>query len=206
MDSVDRRIGRGPENTWKERIKEFGPDSSGILRDGKRSHYEGGHRVPCAIRWPAVIEAERVWEQLAGQVDMMATIASRIGIEIPDEAAEDSESFASILLDRAADYERGPMIHTNNRDGHFVITEGRWKLIIPAGDNGRELYNLAVDVGETNNVIDRHPTVAEALEAKLTAIVCSGRSSPGIQQRHDTGWWPAVNWLTSAEYDARHLD
>ena len=47
----------GPETTWKERIKKFKHHSNGIYREGKRSIYEGGHRVPFFVRWPAKIKA-----------------------------------------------------------------------------------------------------------------------------------------------------
>ncbi len=46
----------GPETTWKERIKRFAHHSNGIYREGKRSIYEGGHRVPFFIRWPARVK------------------------------------------------------------------------------------------------------------------------------------------------------
>ena len=42
----------GPENTWKQRNEKYRHHSSGRFRGGKRSIYEGGHRVPFFIRWP----------------------------------------------------------------------------------------------------------------------------------------------------------
>lgn len=195
----------GPENTWNGRIEEFGHDSSGILRDGKRSQYEGGHRVPFAVRWPAVVEAGRVWDKPVCQSDIMATLAKIIGANIPDTGAEDSQSFARILRNASPTFEHIPLVSTNNRDGHFAITEGKWKLIMPSGKNGRELYNLSADTGESKNLIKQHPEVAKLLEAKLTDIVCNGRSTTGPRQANDTGWWAAVNWMTPDEYQAKHL-
>jgi len=43
----------GPENSWPQRLQPYGHDSRGGWRDGKRSVYEGGHRVPFLVRWPA---------------------------------------------------------------------------------------------------------------------------------------------------------
>lgn len=194
----------GPENTWKGRIDEFDHDSSGVLRDGKRSQYEGGHRVPFAISWPAVIEAGRAWDQPVCQSDMLATVAEIIGFEIPDTAAEDSQSLGDILINGASTFERIPMVNTNNRDGHFAITEGKWKLLMPSGKNGRELYDLSTDLGETDNLIEVHSEVAQMLEAKLTDIVRNGRSTDGARQSNDTDWWPAVNWLSPEAYAEKH--
>lgn len=195
----------GPENTWKGRIEEIDHDSSGVLRDGKRSQYEGGHRVPFAITWPAVIEAGRIWERPVCQSDLMATVAEIVGFELPENAAEDSHSLAAILADDTANFERIPLVSTNNQEGHFAITEGPWKLLMPSGKNERELYDLSSDLGEQTNLFSEHPEVARRLEAKLTKIVTNGRSTKGARQMNDTGWWSAVNWLTPAEYDAKHL-
>ncbi|MFD2257847.1 sulfatase-like hydrolase/transferase [Luteolibacter algae] len=194
----------GAENTWKQRIKDYGHHSSGKLRDGKRSHYEGGHRVPFSIRWPAVIQAGRIWEKPICQIDLMVTVAEIIGAKLPEDAAEDSQSFADVLRNPASGFERIPMIITNNRNGQFSVTEGKWKLVMPSGGNGRELYDLAEDIGENRNLIKQHPEVAAALEVKLTEMLCNGRSTQGARQSNDTGWWPAITWLTPEEYKARH--
>jgi arylsulfatase A len=120
----------GPEKSWPARLKEFNHDSRGGLKEGKRSVYEGGHRVPFIVRWPAGIAAPgRQWDKPVGQIDLMATFAELLGAELPDTAGEDSQSFASVLLDPAADYDRLPLLNHGN-DQRFAITEGQWKLIL----------------------------------------------------------------------------
>lgn len=194
----------GPEHTWKERIPEFGHDSSGVLRDGKRSHYEGGHRVPFAIRWPAGIkQSGRIWDKPVCQSDFMATVAEIVGAEIPDNAAEDSQGFLEVLTNPASEFERLPLIGYNNRSGQFTINEGQWKLVLPGKKNG-ELYDLTADIGEKNNLFKKHPEIVATLTAKMTGIVCNGRTTPGARSPNDTGWWPAVTWLTPEQYKAKH--
>ncbi|VGO18303.1 sulfatase family protein [Pontiella sulfatireligans] len=195
----------GPENPWKERIKEQGHYSSGPLRDGKRSHYEGGHRVPFAVRWPAGIKQPgRVWDKPVSQSDMLATLAEIVGAKIPEDSGEDSQSFADVFSNPASGFERLPFIGTNNRSGQFSITEGKWKLVLPNAKKGAELYDLTADIGEKNNLVKQHPEVAKKLEAKMTDILCNGRTTPGVRQSNDTGWWPAVTWMTPEEYKAKH--
>ena len=69
----------GPETTWRQRIELYDHHSSGPFREGKRSIYEGGHRVPFIVRWPARIEPGRVWDRPVCQTDLLATLAEVVG-------------------------------------------------------------------------------------------------------------------------------
>lgn len=190
----------GPEKSWKERIGKFGHDSRGGLRGGKRDIYEGGHRVPFFVRWPAGIKNPgRSSDALVGQVDLLATIAEIVGVKIPDVAGEDSESFASLL--KGEEHERLPLIN-HGFSGRFAITEGSWKLVMPHKGAKRELYDLAGDREEKVNVIAKNAERAKALEEKLTGIVLKGRTTEGKAQANDTGWWKDLTWIPEEEYGA----
>lgn len=190
----------GPERSWKQRTETFGHHSNGPYRGGKRDIYEGGHRVPCFVRWPAGIsEPGRRWDGLVGQVDLLATIAEIVGGTIPDDAAEDSHSFAAVLTNTATDLSRPPLInHAGN--GRFAITDGHWKLVMPHRKSKVELYDLSRDVGEANNVAAEHPDRVAAMTAEITRIVCQGRSTPGPRVDNDTSYWTDLGWLTEQEY------
>lgn len=191
----------GPERSWEQRIEEFDHDSSGIYKEGKRSIYEGGHRVPFFVRWPAGIESPgRSWKKLVGQVDVLATVAEMIGVRLPYEAGEDSQSFYSVLLDPKADSERVPLIN-HAMTGRFSITDGKWKLIMPHKKLRHELYNLEKDPGEENNVYGQNVKLAARLEQKITEIVTRGRSTRGIPQANDSGYWDDLAWLNEGQYD-----
>ncbi|MFP6904645.1 MAG: arylsulfatase [Verrucomicrobiota bacterium] len=184
----------GPETTWKERIKRYQHDSSGIYKEGKRSIYEGGHRVPFLVRWPAGIQQPgRTCDRPVCQTDLLATFAEMLKVKLPDDAGEDSESFYPSLIDPGATRERVPMIH-HGSGGRFAIREGRWKLIMPAKKAKHELYDLVADPGEEHNRVADHPEVARALAKKITAIVANGRSTPGKATGNDTPLWPDVKW------------
>lgn len=190
----------GPENSWKQRIEEFGHDSSSIYRGGKRDIYEGGHRVPFFVRWPGGIqEPGRSSNALVGQIDVLATIADLIDAELPDDAGEDSQSFAEILTNPEAKFERLPLLNHGVK-GRFSITEGEWKLIFAHGKEKEELYDLASDPGEDRNVIADHPEVVADLKKKITAIVLNGRTTPGENQPNDTGYWKDLTWIKPSEY------
>jgi arylsulfatase A len=190
----------GPEKSWKERIEEFGHDSSDIYKGGKRDIYEGGHRVPFFVRWPGGIkEPGRSWDKLVGQVDLLATFAELVGAELPEKAGEDSQSFVPVLFDPQSGYERLPLINHGN-DGRYSITEGNWKLILPSEKHAEELYDLSVDPGEATNLAAKYPERIEQLKAAATSIVLNGRTTPGRAQLNDTGYWKDLTWIPESEY------
>ncbi len=191
----------GPETTWKERIPAYQHYSAGIYRGGKRDIYEGGHRVPFFVRWPAGIKQPgREWSQPIGQTDLLATFAEMVGTSLPDNAAEDSESFYPALLTPDADLERSPIIH-HEMTGRFGIRDGNWKLVMPHKQTPKpELYNLEIDPQEKSNVIADHHEIVQALKKKITDIVCQGRTSDGASQPNDTSWWGDLFWMDKAEY------
>jgi arylsulfatase A len=193
----------GPENSWRARITEFGHDSSHIYRGGKRDIYEGGHRVPFFVRWPqGIVAPGRSWDNLVGQVDLLATFAELIGTTLPDNTGEDSRSFATVLSNPQAKYLREPLIN-HGAGGQFSITDGAWKLVMPARRSKMELYDLADDPGEAKNVIGKHAEQVALLKKKATDIVLDGRSTSGVAQANDTGYWKDLTWISAAEYDAR---
>lgn len=193
----------GPENSWRERIVEFGHHSNYIYREGKRSIYEGGHRVPFIVQWPNGIQSPgRTWDGIVGQVDLLATFAEIIGAELPADGGVDSYSFANVLLKPKPKHERLPLINHSNR-GDYAITEGNWKLIFHAADGKKELFNLADDPSEGKDVAAAHPEIVAELTQKASEIVLNGRTTAGPVQGNDTEYWKDLTWITEEEYTAR---
>jgi arylsulfatase A len=189
----------GPEKSWSGRLRKFGHDSRGALKEGKRSVYEGGHRVPFLVRWPAgIADPGRQWSKPVGQIDLLATFADLLGTRLPDTAGEDSQSFVPVLFDPEADYDRLPLLNHGN-NGRYSITDGDWKLVAPSKDKGAELYNLSMDRSEKNNVAGAHPEKVEALTKRITEIVATGRTTPGTAQPNDTPYWEDLHWMTEAD-------
>ena len=193
----------GPEKSWSSRLEETGHDSRGGYREGKRSVYEGGHRVPFLIRWPKGIpQAGRTWDGLVGQTDILATLAEITGHQLPDNAGEDSQSFASVLTNPESKHKRLPLINHGNPNADYAITKGDWKLVMPGRRGGPpELYHLSKDPTEKNNIADEKPKKVNMLTKALNTIITQGRTTPGAAQPNDTGYWKQLSWLTKEEYN-----
>lgn len=191
----------GPENSWRNRVDKFGHRSNLNYREGKRSVYEGGHRVPFFVRWPAGIrDSGRKWDRPVGQIDLLATIAEITGAKLNPTAAVDSHSFASVLSDPNSNHQRLPLIN-HGAKGRFAITDKNWKLVLAHKRLKSELYDLAKDPGETTDVSAAYPNVAKNLLDKATEIVLHGRTTDGPRQLNDTGYWSDLEWITTGDYE-----
>jgi acetyl esterase/lipase len=104
----------------------------------------------------------------------MASVAALIGHDLPNDAAEDSVSLLPTLLDPSKSV-RQDLIH-HSRRGEFAIRDGDWKLITDSERKPMQLFNIANDLAEKNNVYEQHPEVVKRLAAKLEEQCESGRS------------------------------
>ena len=210
----------GAETGYAERLKQYQHASSGDFKGGKRDIYEGGHRVPFVMRWPAVIKAGRTCDEPVGQVDLLATCAAILGVALPPNAGEDSYSLLAAL--RGDEYPRplrGPLMH-HSGSGYLAVREGPWKLNLFRGSGGSlapqrlelkageppfELYNLKSDWRETTNAHDQHADVVNRLKATATKILRDGRSTPGAVQKNDgPPLWPELaTWIPEAADTAK---
>ena len=145
----------------------IGAGSNKPFRGGKFSHYEGGHRVPAVAWWPGKIEAGSETDQLALGMDLLPTIAELAGIDVPKDRQLDGVSLADTLLagqhlaPRQVFFGYEPKLGTAMRDGN-------WKMIVK-GDNV-QLFDLAKDRGETENVVSKHPQRAQRMQAAIAAF------------------------------------
>lgn len=189
----------GPEVTTVVHMRQdHQHDGAAPWRGLKRDQWEGGHRVPLIVRWPGHVPAGRSSTQLASLTDIMATCAAIIGARLPAAAAEDSYNLLPALLNADAPPVR-PWLLTQTISLALAIRKGDWKLLDHTGSGGNnysrpplkqyqlpttapdapmQLYNLAVDPGETNNLYHDHPKVVQELKSKLEEFRSSGRSAP----------------------------
>jgi arylsulfatase A-like enzyme len=161
----------------------YGHHSAGPFRGMKGDAWEGGHRVPFIVRWPGHVPAGTECDQTLGFVDVFATFAALLEVDVPDGAAEDSANMLPAYLGTPL-YRplRGSIVLHHSGS---VIRRGPWKLINHLGSGGfseprreepqpngphGQLYNLADDPGETTNLWNEQPELVQQLLAELKRI------------------------------------
>ena len=191
----------GPEHYAYARDAKFDHWSAHPFRGLKRDAYEGGHHVPFIVKYPGVTMAGTVNDALVSQIDIMATLASVVGYDLPDKnAAEDSHDLLPLLKGEVKSI-RTSHIH-NTFDHTWAFREGDWVLVTgKSGHHSRvtkewlkkhdypkteskqsRLFNLREDIGQRNDLAAKHPEKVKAMEASLARIREQGYSAPKMRK------------------------
>ena len=169
------------------------------LRGFKGMLYEGGIRIPWIVRWPGKVEPGTRCDTPVISTDWYPTLLEVVGLSPTPNQTIDGENLLPLLhqrgtLDRDAIYFHYPnyAFHKRNRLGG-VIREGNFKLIKRYGDGSLELYNLADDIGEKQNLAAESTEQAKRMETKLNrwlrqidARMPIGEASPSSHSESET--------------------
>ncbi|MGH9769490.1 MAG: sulfatase family protein [Blastocatellia bacterium] len=160
---------------------------AGRLRGGKGSNFEAGTRVPFIVRWPGRVKPG-VSGALVSQIDLLASFAALTKQKLGDADAPDSFDLAPALLGKS----KAGREHLVEQAGALSLRSGTWKYIEPSdrpklnrntntemgNDPAGQLYNLADDLGETSNLVTKHPDKVKEMAARLQQIRQNNRSRP----------------------------
>ncbi|MBN2031183.1 sulfatase-like hydrolase/transferase [bacterium] len=150
---------------------------NGPYRSGKQLLYEGGLRVPMAVKWPGKIRPGSVSDHVLLTMDLFPTITEIAGIPITHEI--DGLGFLDTLLGkRQAHLMRDIFFGRKEGSYHgiryegggtiYAIRRGEWKLLEPYPGGPMELYNLETDPMERDNLADREKDIYHVLSEALT--------------------------------------
>jgi arylsulfatase A-like enzyme len=136
--------------------------SSGPLRGTKRDLYEGGIRVPLIARWPGRIGPRRTTESIVAFWDVLPTFAELAGARTP--GGLDGRSFTSVFS--GATLPAPAYLYWEFHENGFAqaVRLGNWKGVRRDVGQPVELYDLASDIGEKNNVAAKHPEWVRRIE------------------------------------------
>jgi arylsulfatase A-like enzyme len=159
------------------------------LREGKATTFDGGLREPCIMRWPGQIPAGRACHELAATMDLLPTFARLAGADLPRDRIIDGRVIWPLMSGQSG--------AKTPHEAYFyywgkhlqAVRSGKWKLHLahnydhpdPPGHDGKPgkyvkreigpaLFDLAADIGETNDLAVQHPEVVARL--KVLAEKC----------------------------------
>ena len=183
------------------------------MRGKKGSEYDGGHRVPCFIRWPGGgLTGPSDIDRLTAHIDLLPTLIELCGLKRPHGVRFDGDSLVPLLTDRGEDWPDRTLITDSQRIEHpekwrkSAVMTDRWRLV-----NGTELYDIEADPGQKNNIAGGNPAVVEELredyeewwadvserfDEYCEIIIGSAKENPSRLTCHD---WHSVGGVRQAQ-------
>lgn len=174
--------GRGGYRSSEPGARRNGITDNAPLRGGQGQLYEGGLRAPLILRWPEHLPHGRTVDAPATIKDLFPTLLDAAGVPPPADQPVDGLSLLPLLRDEVAELPRpflawhfpGYSLSVVRERGWRAepagaIRQGSWKLLEFFEDGRLELYDLAADLSETNNLAAAHPERAAALQSALAA-------------------------------------
>lgn len=160
------------------------------LREGKGTMFDGGCRVPCVMWQPGTVPAGTVCREPVMTIDILPTIAYRIGAELPPHKIDGKNIWPLIVGDPGAKSPHEALFFYWN-DALHAVRMGRWKLHFPhtyptlAGQRGGSggqpvsykqgkidlaLFDLETDPGESQNLAEKHPEIVARIQELAGAM------------------------------------
>ena len=141
------------------------------MRGQKNSQYDGGHRVPMIMRWPAGnVEAGKSVRTLVAHIDMLPTFIDLCDLKTP-EIAFDGTSIRDLIYGRGDKWKDRSLVVESQRIVNpqkwrkCAVMTNQWRLI-----DGIELYDMYTDAGQSNDVAGQYPK-SSTLEKRLRCLL-----------------------------------
>lgn len=175
---------------WRQNFVEmFNHKAAGQFRGMKADIFEGGHRIPFIVRWPGKIKPNSISTATTCLTNLMATCTDILSNSDPKYLSEDSYSILPVLLGKSQKVVNQQAVVHSSSMGIYAIRKGNWKLIEGLGSGGftepkeiksqngiiGQLYNLADDIAEKNDVYSENPNKVKELHDLLVEIKLTKR-------------------------------
>jgi arylsulfatase A-like enzyme len=182
IDNIDENMGKLETMLRESKLRDntimiFMTDNGGTagvplynagMRGQKITLYDGGHRVPCFIRWPdGKLQKPGDLDELTQVQDMMPTLIDLCGLQQPANTQFDGVSLAPLLRgkqnklpDRMLVVQFSRMNAPVPKKGDAAVLWQKWRLV----DN-KELYDVSKDPGQKQDIAEKHPEIVAKLRA-----------------------------------------
>jgi arylsulfatase A-like enzyme len=152
------------------------------MRGMKGSNYDGGHRVPCFIRWPAEGLSGRSVDDLCAHMDILPTLIDLCDLKFEGDPSLDGISFRKLLYGKDDRDNFGDRILVEALGGTVMTPE--WRLV-----NGNELYHIQKDPQQINDLAAEHPDVVRRLGKELEKVnAVNVPYTQFVEVGHDDEW------------------
>ena len=134
------------------------------MRGLKGTVYQGGIRVPCFLRWPALVKAGSRIATPAAHIDWLPTLLDACGVAKPRDLRLDGRSLLPLIRDARPSWPDRHLVfqwHRGDRPEPFrncAIRAGKYKLV-----DGKELFDLDADPSESTGIAAHHPGIVRDL-------------------------------------------
>jgi arylsulfatase A len=152
-------------------------NTNGPLRGCKGSFFEGGIRIPFIVRWPGRSPAASVSDEVICHSDLMRSFATMLRAGLPEGSAPDSHDVLPAFAGESLP-ERSYVLQ--GRGGYHALVQGKWIYLDAPGSGDHDekplvatpgqLYDLLDDLGQNNNLYERHPERVASMRQELQAI------------------------------------
>lgn len=187
----------GPEDYRISNASNAGVGNTGILRARKRSMYEGGIRTFGLVRWPGKVPAGRRDEtSVTGGVDFLPTICKLAGVTLPEGLNPDGEDVSDIWLGQTRPRSK-PLywewlfsvqgVDQGYMPPPLAVRDGDWKLFCDHKGGSVQLYDIAHDPSEQQDLAATKPEIVAALTQKALDWVKTLPPSPARDFVRDSG-------------------
>lgn len=189
-----------------DEMEKLGHHANHIYRGHKSDLFDGGHRIPCMIRWKGEFRPHSVAQTIC-LTDFYATFAAINQYQLKDSEGEDSYNLLPAIrsIDEIPAIQEATVHHSI--DGEFTIRQGKWKLLFSASSGGwsspkpqdkdllkglpaMQLYDMNADPRERRNLVNEFPEKVRELQEIMWRYIKDGRSTPGQPQPND----PCDQW------------
>lgn len=187
----------------------FGGDNT-PLRGEKLTPFEGGVRVNAILRWPDVIPAETVNENVISVLDLLPTLTTAAGIENGATREIDGIDRWNAVLGSGEKDRGDPLFFTSNLSLYnyfqYGVLDGPWKLYQKVDHQRRTtevetmLFNVWDDPNEENDISAEHPDQVERLQALLDERLAEHPvGGTYVQIQPHPGWRAPLDYAASVD-------
>jgi arylsulfatase A-like enzyme len=150
------------------------------MAGNKLSSLEGGPRIPYLVRWPGRCKPGTVCDDLIANYDLLPTLTEIVGVESPDW--KDGQSLVDLFCGNSFE-RRKPYVVFAGVEGPALVTTEGWKVRYIIAQRRFQLFHLAEDYREENDLACAHPDRVREFGTELIRE-CDGNLLNGTAENH----------------------